>query len=216
MPFKDKLRRGLPYLIVATGAFLLAYVAIFLFAFPSDVLPDEGTLPNVIGLPYEAAAATLEKDGFVALEGERRMHQTAPEGTVLEQDPPAESRQKRGTEVRLVLSAGPQQKTPSLGLPVDTVTNKGPVIPENPEPMYPAYPPPPPPPEPADTFIRITPSPAPKPNNPWGRPPRPTPVPTIPVPSPQPSPAPSPQPPAQTPPPPPTTTPTDTQTSQSQ
>ena len=46
-------RRALPYLIAAAGGFLLAYTAVFLFAFPAQVLPDDGILPNVVGKTYE-------------------------------------------------------------------------------------------------------------------------------------------------------------------
>ena len=52
-------RRAFPYLIAAAGGFLLSYTAIFLFAFPAEVLPDDGILPNVVGKSYEDAAARL-------------------------------------------------------------------------------------------------------------------------------------------------------------
>jgi serine/threonine-protein kinase len=99
-------RRAFPYLIAAVGGFLISYVAIFLFAFPAEVLPDEGILPNVVGKTWEDASAILQKAGFSAQQGESRYHKTIAANIVLQEDPPAGSRQKRGTDVVLALSSG--------------------------------------------------------------------------------------------------------------
>ncbi|MBA3645151.1 MAG: PASTA domain-containing protein [Gemmatimonadaceae bacterium] len=99
-------RRALPYLIVAVGGFLIAYLAIFLFAFPAEVIPDEGVLPNVVGLNFADAQIALEKAGFHAQQGETRFHKSVRESVVLQEDPPAGSRQKRGTDVVLAISGG--------------------------------------------------------------------------------------------------------------
>ena len=109
MNWRALTRRAFPYLIAAVGGFLLAYVAVFLFAFPAEVLPDDGILPKVVGKTFEDASAILQKTGFVAQQGESRYHKSIPANIVLQQDPPAGSRQKRGTSVVLALSAG--QKT---------------------------------------------------------------------------------------------------------
>jgi len=109
-------RRAFPYLIAAVGGFLIAYVAVFLFAFPAEVLPDDGILPNVVGKTFEDASARLQKAGFPAQQGESRYHKTLPANVVLQEDPPAGSRQKRGTAVVLAVSAG--QKTAEV--PVTT------------------------------------------------------------------------------------------------
>ena len=102
-------RRAFPYLIVAVGGFLIAYLAIFLFAFPAEVVPDDGILPNVVGLTFPDAQTALEKAGFHAQQGETRFHKTVRAGVVIQEDPPAGSRQKRGTDVVLAISGG--QKT---------------------------------------------------------------------------------------------------------
>lgn len=99
-------RRAFPYLIAAVGGFLISYVAVFLFAFPAEVLPDDGILPNVVGKTFENASAILQKAGFPAQQGETRFHKTIPANVVLQEDPPAGSRQKRGTAVVLALSGG--------------------------------------------------------------------------------------------------------------
>src|SRR6185503_5561513 len=109
-------RRAFPYLIAAAGGFLLSYAAVFLFAFPAQVLPDDGILPNVVGKTFEDASAALQKAGFIAQHGESRFHKTIAANIVLQEDPTAGSRQKRGINVVLALSAG--QKTAEV--PVTT------------------------------------------------------------------------------------------------
>ena len=109
-------RRAFPYLIAAVGGFLIAYVAVFLFAFPAEVLPDDGILPNVVGKTFENASAILQKAGFPAQQGESRFHKSLAANIVLQEDPPAGSRQKRGTAVVLAISAGQR----SAEVPVTT------------------------------------------------------------------------------------------------
>ncbi len=104
-------KRAFPYLIVAVTGFFLAYLGLFLFAFPADVLPDDGRIPRVVGMMFDDASKALEKAGFHALKGDSRFHKTTPEGIVLEQDPPAGSVQKRGAEVTLAVSAGQSTAT---------------------------------------------------------------------------------------------------------
>lgn len=104
-------KRAFPYLVVSVGGFLLAYVMLFLFAFPADVLPDDGRIPRVVGMTFDAASAALEKAGFHALKGQTRFHRTTPADEVLEQDPPAGSLQKRGAEVTLAVSGGQSTAT---------------------------------------------------------------------------------------------------------
>lgn len=93
-------------MIAAVGGFLIAYLAVFFFAFPAEVLPDEAILPNVVGKTYADAAVILQKAGFSAQQGEARIHRTIPAEVVIQEDPPAGSRQKRGTTVVLAVSAG--------------------------------------------------------------------------------------------------------------
>jgi serine/threonine-protein kinase len=99
-------RRAFPYLLVSVFGFLLAYVLLFLFAFPAEVLPDDGKVPNVVGVSFEDAVAALDRAGFHAVQGETRFHKTVAQGIVLQQDPPAGSTQKRGIDVTLAVSGG--------------------------------------------------------------------------------------------------------------
>lgn len=116
MSWRQLPRRAFPYLIAAAGGFLIAYTAVFLFAFPAEVLPDDGILPNVVGKTFEDASVALQKAGFPAQQGETRFSRTVAANVVLQEDPPAGSRQKRGTNVVLALSGG--QKTAEV--PVTT------------------------------------------------------------------------------------------------
>ncbi len=111
MSFRALPKRAFPYLIIAVGGFLLSYVLLFLFAFPADVLPNDGRVPRVVGMTFDAAAQAMDKEGFHALKGDTRFHKTTAEGVVLEQDPPAGSLQKRGAEVTLAVSAGQSAAT---------------------------------------------------------------------------------------------------------
>ena len=122
-------KRAFPYLIVSSGGFLLAYVLLFLFAFPADVLPDDGRVPRVVGMSFEAASQALEKNGFHALKGDTRFHKTIPEGVVLEQDPPAGSVQKRGAEVTVAVSAG--QSTATVPIVVGSTQQQAQIAIEN-------------------------------------------------------------------------------------
>lgn len=109
-------RKALPYVIVAVGGFLIAYLAIFLFAFPAEVVPDDAVLPNVVGMNFDDASAELDKAGFHAQQGETRFHKTIRQGVVLQEDPPAGSRQKRGIDVVLAISGGQRTaEVPDLG-----------------------------------------------------------------------------------------------------
>lgn len=99
-------RRFLPYFIAAVGGFLAAYLVVFFFVFPSELLPSDGKVPNVVGLSFEDAARRLDAAGFRHKLGETRYHVTAPKRAVLGQTPPPGSVEAHGAEVVLDVSAG--------------------------------------------------------------------------------------------------------------
>lgn len=118
MDWRARARRWLPYVIALTAGFLVAYVIVFFFVFPSDVLPDEERrVPEVVGLTYDKARQRLERAGFTAALGESRFS-TPPKMTVLEQDPVDGVPAKEGAAVILHVSAGPRTGTvpPVVGL----------------------------------------------------------------------------------------------------
>ena len=104
-------RRAFPYLLVSVFGFLLAYILLFLFAFPAEMLPDDGKVPTVVGLPFDNAVAALEKAGFHGVRSETRFHRTVARDIILQQDPPAGSTQKRGIDVMLAVSGGQRSAT---------------------------------------------------------------------------------------------------------
>jgi beta-lactam-binding protein with PASTA domain len=105
------LRRMLPYVLSVGGGFLLAYLIVAFFVFPSGVIPQDIRVPNVVGLTYAEASRTLEQRGFKAQRGEQRFHNAAPRGTVLEQSPVAEASEQAGALVTLVVSSGQRYGT---------------------------------------------------------------------------------------------------------
>lgn len=111
MNWRATTRRLLPYLVVAAGGFLLAYLIVAFFIFPAGVVPDDAVVPNVTGMLFDDAVAQLRKTGFKGKQGEMRAHSDAPRLTVLDETPPAGTRTIRGTTVVLAVSAGQQMGT---------------------------------------------------------------------------------------------------------
>ena len=103
-------RRGwrgvLPYLGAGIGGFVLAYALVAFMVFPPGAPPQDGKIPNVMGLTFDAAAQRLQQAGFHAERGEMRLHEAAPRLTVVQQTPQAGSVQPLTSGVTLDLSAG--------------------------------------------------------------------------------------------------------------
>ncbi len=106
MSLRGSSRRALPYLIAATAGFLIAYLIVAFVIFPADIIPDDAVVPNVVNTSFDDASRALAQAGFKAERGESRFHATAPGRTVLQQEPPAGSREKRGTVITLHVSSG--------------------------------------------------------------------------------------------------------------
>lgn len=95
-------------------------------------------VPRLTERPFAAAEEVLSKLGLRAVLAGRQVSPDVPAGRVIEQDPPEGTSVDPGTEVRLVVSAGPQtltlpdvigdelrfarQQLQSLGLAVEVVT----------------------------------------------------------------------------------------------
>jgi len=104
--WRGNVRRLLPYLVGAAGGFMLGYLIVFLFVFPGSVVPDDARLPSVTGLHLDDAIRRLRMAGFDGEQGEERYHASAPQGTVLEQQPQGGEMLPRGTRVALSVSKG--------------------------------------------------------------------------------------------------------------
>jgi beta-lactam-binding protein with PASTA domain len=115
MSFRVRLRRSLPYAIAIIGGFLLAYLVVAFFIFPSGVIPRDIKVPSVTGLAFDDAVRRLAERGLRGVKGEERFHEASPKGTVLEQNPAAGARDVEGAQISLTLSAGQQTaKVPSV------------------------------------------------------------------------------------------------------
>jgi serine/threonine-protein kinase len=115
MSLRVRLRRSLPYAIAIISGFLLAYLIVAFFVFPSGVIPRDIRVPNVTGLAFDDAVRRLAERGLRGTKGEERFHAASPKGTVLEQAPSAGSRDVEGANVTLTVSAGQQStKVPSV------------------------------------------------------------------------------------------------------
>ena len=111
MRWRARSRRALPYLIAATGGFLIAYMVVAFVIFPAEIIPDDAVVPNVVGDSYDEAVRTLGRAGFTAQRGESRFSPTAAARQVLQQEPPGGSREKRGTVITLHVSSGQRTST---------------------------------------------------------------------------------------------------------
>jgi serine/threonine-protein kinase len=108
---RGRSRRALPYLIAAASGFLIAYMIVAFLIFPADIIPNDAVVPSVVNTSYDDATRTLAAAGFKAQRGESRFHATAPGRTVLQQEPPAGSREKTGTMITLHVSSGQRSST---------------------------------------------------------------------------------------------------------
>lgn len=108
MRWRGRARSLLPYLVTAAAGFALAYLIVALFIFPKQLVSSDTTVPSVIGMTSDEASRRLDEAGFRVSTREQRYHQSAPVGSVLEQTPPAGSREPRGTTIALDLSRGPR------------------------------------------------------------------------------------------------------------
>ena len=108
MSWRGATRRLFPYVVAMSGGFMLAYLVVAFFIFPSGVVPKDEEVPSVVGLLYDDAEQELIRKGFKPERGETRFHGTAPRMTVLEQNPPPGSRELVGARVMLVVSGGAQ------------------------------------------------------------------------------------------------------------
>ena len=111
MTLRGSARRSIPYLVAIMSGFLLAYLIVALFIFPAHLVTSDTKVPNVVGQTYEAAAAQLQKVGFVAMRGEQRFTAGAASGQVLGQNPLPDAVEPRGTKVVLDVSQGQRTTT---------------------------------------------------------------------------------------------------------
>jgi len=106
-PWRSRARRVLPYLVVGGAGFIAAYLVVYLFVFPSRLVPNDRAVPNVVGMLSSDAARALREQGFEPQQGERRVNASVPAETVVQQNPPATTMKPQGTTVVLDVAAAP-------------------------------------------------------------------------------------------------------------
>jgi serine/threonine-protein kinase len=89
------------------GALLGGYLTAYLILFPAPLLTRHGVVPRVLGLSLQEASDQLRKVGLQVQDGGAEPHPTAPQGTVVWQDPPPGVTAPAGLRVTLVSSDGP-------------------------------------------------------------------------------------------------------------
>ena len=107
MSWRTRIRSVIPYAVVAASGFLLAYVLVYLFVFPTRLLPDDRPVPDVRGQLADDAERTLRAAGFDAQTGTPRVNASVPAGTVLDQTPAPATEKPRGATVTIVVAAQP-------------------------------------------------------------------------------------------------------------
>jgi beta-lactam-binding protein with PASTA domain len=100
-----KLRGSLPYAVAIVGGFLAAYLIVAFLIFPSGVVPGNAKVPNVTGLLFDDASKRLATVGFKASRSGDEYREATPANTVLEQDPPAGTKEPEGSTVNLTVSS---------------------------------------------------------------------------------------------------------------
>jgi beta-lactam-binding protein with PASTA domain len=91
------------------GMLLFGYLFAAIVLFPAPIFASHRSIPRVLGQEEAKARETLTAAGFGVGDVEREPHPTAPVGTVIWQDPPAEVVAPEATDVSLILSSGPQR-----------------------------------------------------------------------------------------------------------
>jgi len=100
-------RRASRWLLAGLGALLAGYLTAYLVLFPAPILSGHQLVPRVLGLSLAEAQAEVTQAQLVVAEGGADPHPTAPQGTVIWQDPPPGVIAREGLKVTLVVSAGP-------------------------------------------------------------------------------------------------------------
>lgn len=95
------------------GAVLGGYLTAYLVLFPAPLLHGHGVVPRVLGLSLQEASDQLRKAGLQVQDGGSESHPTAPQGTIVWQDPPPGVSAPAGLRVTLVSSDGP----PKIAVP---------------------------------------------------------------------------------------------------
>jgi len=111
----DRRRAGI-WVLAGLAALLVGYLTAYLILFPAPILPGHQSVPRVLGLTLAEAQAEVQKAQLQVADGGAEPHPSAPQGTVIWQDPPPAVIAPEGAKVTLVSSAGPPKiPVPDVG-----------------------------------------------------------------------------------------------------
>ncbi len=105
--WRARARGMLPFAVAAASGFLVAYLAVYLFVFPTRLVPDDRPVPDVRGRLLDDAERAIRDAGFVPRTGERRIDASLTAGTVVSQSPTPGTSRPRGSAVAVDVSAEP-------------------------------------------------------------------------------------------------------------
>jgi beta-lactam-binding protein with PASTA domain len=105
--WRVRARGILPYAVTGASGFVLGYLLVYLFVFPSALVPTDRPVPNVVGLLDQDAQRALREAGFEPRLGEQQVNSAVVAGTVLRQNPVAEARKPKGAPVVIDVAATP-------------------------------------------------------------------------------------------------------------
>lgn len=111
----DRRRVGI-WMLAGFGALVAGYLTAYLILFPAPILPGHEEVPRVLGLSVAEAQSEVQNVRLQVTDGGAEPHPTAPQGTVIWQDPPPGVIVPEAAKVTLVSSAGPPK------IPVPDVT----------------------------------------------------------------------------------------------
>ncbi len=105
--WRTRARRVLPYVLVSGAGFVIAYLVVYLFVFPSRLVTNDRAVPNVVGMLQVDAERALRTAGFRSQTGNTRVNASVPPETVVLQSPPATTMKPAGTIVTLDVARAP-------------------------------------------------------------------------------------------------------------
>jgi len=109
-------QRASRWTLVGLGALIAGYLVAYLVLFPAPILAGHQVVPRVLGLSLAEAQAQVAQAKLVVADAGAEPHPTAPQGTVIWQDPPPGVIARDGLKVTLVASAGPPKiPVPDVG-----------------------------------------------------------------------------------------------------
>jgi serine/threonine-protein kinase len=93
--------------LYVAGAVVAGYLTAYLLLFPAPLLRGSDVVPRVLGLSLAEASDAITKASLQVQDGGAEPDPTAPQGTVIWQDPPPGVSAPAGLRVTLVSSDGP-------------------------------------------------------------------------------------------------------------